>query len=105
MRANHRPRAREDRTEPATRTRLADTSTYWVQVGAFESAGTASRLAAKLRAQRFAARVVPAGSEGRDRGRWSRVQVGPFPDRERAGPAVRALEQQGFRPFVAIEPD
>ena len=49
-----------------------------IQVGAFENSESADRLARDLRAQRFAAYVVP-GVQG-NHPRW-RVRVGPFSDR------------------------
>jgi phospholipid transport system substrate-binding protein len=96
--------AKAQGSAPSTRPRLVASTSYWVQVGAFQSADTASRVVTKLRAQRFAARIVRTSGDEREQRRLSRVQVGPFPDRESAGTALRALEQHGFRPFVAIEP-
>ena len=54
---------------------------FAIQVGAFESSESAEGLARDLRAQSFAAYVVP-GIQG-DYPRW-RVRVGPFSDREDA---------------------
>ena len=78
---------------------------YWVQVGAFKSPEAARRLAALL------VEPAPKGS-GRSAvvmESWAadilltRVRVGPFADRWEAAAKLRAMEAQGYKPFIAAE--
>jgi phospholipid transport system substrate-binding protein len=77
---------------------------YWVQIGAFRSAETASEYAEKLLRQEFA--VSMEGAEVTSGGtmvRLVRVRVGPFADRGAAAVALRDLARKGYRPFLAVE--
>jgi len=75
---------------------------YWVQVAAFRSFATATRLASLLRDAEPAA---PA--------RWAvvtesgpvlaRVRVGPFSDRAEATSRLRELEARGLKPFIVTK--
>jgi phospholipid transport system substrate-binding protein len=65
---------------------------YWVQLGAFQDEGRASRLIAQLGSLRTT--IAPAADS------ILRVRVGPFPDRAAAVAAARELEQRGFRSFI-----
>jgi cell division septation protein DedD len=66
-----------------------------VQVAALKNAADARHLAARLKRKRYAAYVVPPGSDS-----YYRVQVGPFADARKAEAVRRKLEQDGFQAIV-----
>jgi len=79
----------------------ADTTRYWVQVGAFKTLDAAQRLVDELVEQGSAPAssvvVEPASPDVP----WARVRVGPFPDRWSAASKVREMQALGHSPFVA----
>ncbi|MBI2216072.1 MAG: ABC transporter substrate-binding protein [Candidatus Rokubacteria bacterium] len=78
--------------------------TYWVQVGAFRSAETASEIAEKLLRQQLSVSMEGAEvTSGETIVRLVRVRVGPFADRGAAAVALRDLARKGYTPFLAVE--
>jgi cell division protein FtsN len=67
---------------------------YWVQVGAYRSAGAASRVAALVKGE-----ILVAASYADQP--LLRVRVGPFMDRGRAAVRLHELEAKGWRAFIA----
>jgi DedD protein len=74
---------------------------FAVQLGSFAARDTAERLAADLRARRFAAFVSPVAVDGR---RLFRVRVGPLPDRPAAEVLQSRLAGLGRTGTVVTEP-
>ena len=72
-------------------------ATYWVQVGAFRSAETARRTAARVNGAIF---ETPAGRYPEP---LLRVRVGPFKDRAQAAARLRELKAIGYQAFVAVD--
>ncbi len=70
----------------------APATSYWVQVGAFETAAAAARLAERLDGGTIVASAP---------GRLLRVRVGPFAERARAVSKLHELQGIGYRPFIA----
>ena len=79
----------------ATVARPTAGATWWVQVGAYRSAGAAGRVAAKVHGEIF---VVAAPGDGEPP--LLRVRVGPFADRTRAEARRHELEAKGWRAFL-----
>ncbi|MBI4638982.1 MAG: ABC transporter substrate-binding protein [Candidatus Rokubacteria bacterium] len=80
------------RAETAPGVSAAPAVSYWVQVGAFETAAAAGRLVERL----GGAIVVSSAS-----GRFLLVRVGPFARHAQAVSRLRELEAIGYRPFIA----
>ena len=75
---------------------------YWVQVGAFTSAGAAGRVATAIRRQEGPTSMRPVTVEAASGPvSLTRVRVGPFPDREAAMVKLRELQGRGYQPFIA----
>ncbi len=75
---------------------------FWVQVGAFENADAARRVAAGLRRRAYRVEessATPVAAAGT----LHRVRVGPFADTRAARAALPALRDLGYRPFIARE--
>jgi cell division protein FtsN len=72
--------------------RAAAARKYLVQAGAFRDRGAAEAQRKKLGKAGYAVRVVPAA--GKNRKRYFRVLLGPFPDGEAAKKAVRRLKSE-----------
>ena len=69
-----------------------------IQVGAFPTRAAATRVQKRLTAQKFHARVVPAG-------RYFRVRVGRYPSGASAAPVVKKLKAAHYETIVvAAEP-
>jgi len=64
-----------------------------IQVGAFPTRAAAERVQKRLTAQKFRARVVPAG-------RYFRVRVGRYPTRASAGPIVKKLRAAHYDTII-----
>ena len=77
-------------SKPATETRVAAANEQFVvQLGAFSNAENASRLAAKVRENRFTAYTEVVSTDG---GKRTRVRVGPYPTRADAQQASERLK-------------
>jgi len=75
---------------------------YWIQVGAFKTAGAAAQVAERLRRQGMAASNDPLRSApGHPAGALARVRVGPFATRADARSKLRELTARGYAPFIA----
>ena len=66
-----------------------------VQVAALKNPDDARHLVARLKRKRYAAFVVPVGSDP-----YYRVQVGPFADARKAEAVRQKLAQEGFKAIV-----
>ncbi|HEY4683056.1 MAG TPA: SPOR domain-containing protein [Candidatus Acidoferrales bacterium] len=66
-----------------------------VQVAALKNPDEARHLVARLKRKRYAAFVVPPGSDS-----YYRVQVGPFADAREAEAVRQKLAQEGFKAIV-----
>jgi cell division septation protein DedD len=64
-----------------------------IQVGAFPTRSAAERVRKRLTAQKFHARVVPAG-------RYFRVRVGRYPTRASAGPVEKKLKAAHYDTII-----
>jgi cell division protein FtsN len=64
-----------------------------IQVGAFPTRTAAERVRKRLTAQKFHARVVPAG-------RYFRVRVGRYPTRASAGPVEKKLKAAHYDTII-----
>ena len=73
------------------------TAAYAVQVGAFADFGNATELQRRLSASLARVYIAPVGIE---HGRYYRVRVGPFANRQDAIRAANALTGLGLRPVV-----
>ncbi len=77
-------------SKPATETSASATEEQFVvQLGAFSNADNASRLAAKVRENRFTAYTEVVSTDG---GKRTRVRVGPYPTRADAQQASERLK-------------
>ena len=84
-------------TNSASR-RPATAGEVTIQVGAFPTRAAATRVQKRLTAQKFHARVVPAG-------RYFRVRVGRYPSGASAAPVVKKLKAAHYETIVvAAEP-
>src|SRR5262249_29612001 len=89
------PRIAPSAVVRGTAERPAAAATWWVQVGAYRSAGAAGRVAAKVRGGIF---VVATRRDAEPP--LLRVRVGPFADRVRAEARRQELEAKGWRTFL-----
>jgi len=64
-----------------------------IQVGAYPTRSAAEKVRKRLTAQKFHARVVPAG-------RYFRVRVGRYPTRASAGPIVKKLKAAHYDTII-----
>jgi cell division protein FtsN len=88
------PRIEPPPVARAVATRPPAGPVYWVQVGAYRSAGAASRVAALVKGE-----ILVAASYADQP--LLRVRVGPFMDRARAAVRLHELEAKGWRAFIA----
>jgi DedD protein len=86
-----------ERTEPPAS--VTPTTGWAVQLGSFEYAENAERLARELRKDGYKAFVSPHRSSGQER---LRVRVGPEPDRARADQLAKRLRRDGH-PGTVVE--
>jgi DedD protein len=99
------PEAKASPPAPAARPDAAASSTVrggWaVQVGAFSSAATASKLATELKSAGYRAYVSPVSKSGKT---LQRVRVGPEADRSRAEGIAAKLKARGL-PATVVASD
>jgi len=81
-------------SKPTTKQKPAPKQGFAVQVGAFSSAASADKLAAKLKKQGFHAYTEKVGSN-------IRVRVGPYATRQAAEADLHKLEAKGMHPVLA----
>ena len=94
------PTAPKPGARPGTASsRPATAGQVTIQVGAFPTRAAAERVRKRLTAQKFHARVVPAG-------RYFRVRVGRYPTRASAGPIVKKLKAARYDTIIVdAEPE
>ncbi|MGZ8258561.1 MAG: SPOR domain-containing protein [Methylotenera sp.] len=80
---------KEDQQQPAVQ------NTYFLQVGAFQTAEEADNMKAKLALQGFEALVQTASIP--DKGVWHRVRVGPLKDLDQINKTKSELINNGFK--------
>ena len=85
--------ARQGEPPAATRSRTATAGQVTIQVGAFPTRAAAEQVRKRLTAQKFRARVVPAG-------RYFRVRVGRYPTRASAGAVVKKLKAAHYDTII-----
>jgi len=80
---------------PAGKSRapVAATHQVTIQVGAYPTRAAAERVQKRLTAQKFRARVVPAG-------RYFRVRVGRYPTRASAAPVLKKLKAAHYETII-----
>lgn len=79
---------------PRATTRVAASAgQVTIQVGAYPTRSAAEQVRKRLTAQKFHARVVPAG-------RYFRVRVGRYPTRAAAGPIVKKLRAAHYETII-----
>jgi phospholipid transport system substrate-binding protein len=98
--ARVQPRIQPPRPVARAAVRRPATPTWWVQVGAYRSAATAGRVAARVRGEIL---VVATSADGR--APLLRVRVGPFTDRARALARLHELQGKGWRGLIARRQD
>jgi cell division septation protein DedD len=69
-----------------------------LQVAALQDAKTADEMVARLRKEGYSAHRTSVTIPGK--GRWYRIQVGRFSDREQAAQTIHALESKGLKPIL-----
>jgi phospholipid transport system substrate-binding protein len=89
-------------TPPPARPAPATAPSYWLQMGTFRDADTASRLVTRLLERNLPVAIdsvaVPTGRQGR---LVARVRVGPFADEAEAVLKLQRLRTIGYRPLLA----
>ncbi len=79
---------------------------YWIQMGAFKNADTAARLATRLLERDLPVSIdAVAVALGEPQTLLARVRVGPFVDQAQAASTLAGLRTNGYRPFIARDPD
>jgi cell division septation protein DedD len=71
---------------------------FTLQVASLRDPQMADEMVARLRRQGY--QVVRSGVTIPGKGRWYRVQVGRFSDRQAADATIRALESKGLKPIL-----
>ncbi|MBC2737371.1 MAG: SPOR domain-containing protein [Desulfobacteraceae bacterium] len=69
-----------------------------LQVASLQDAKTADEMVARLRKEGYSAHRTSVTIPGK--GRWYRIQVGRFSDREQAAKTIHALESKGLKPIL-----
>jgi cell division protein FtsN len=69
-----------------------------LQVASLQDAKTADEMVARLRKEGYSAHRTSVTIPGK--GRWYRIQVGRFSDREQAAKTMHALESKGLKPIL-----
>ena len=85
--------AKQSEPTATTRSRPATAGQVTIQVGAFPTRAAAEQVRKRLTAQKFRARVVPAG-------RYFRVRVGRYPTRASAGAVVKKLKAAHYDTII-----
>ena len=85
--------AKQSEPPTTTRSRTATAGQVTIQVGAFPTRAAAEQVRKRLTAQKFHARVVPAG-------RYFRVRVGRYPTRASAGAVVKKLKAAHYDTII-----
>jgi cell division septation protein DedD len=84
---------------PSTRVAApAATGALTLQVASLRDAKTADEMVASLRKEGYSVRRTSVVIPGK--GRWYRIQVGRFSDREQAAKTIQALESKGLKPIL-----
>jgi len=102
--AGLQPKTKGDAREPAPGKHAPTTATplprgaFTLQVASLRDAKMADEMVARLRREGF--QVIRSGVTIPGKGRWYRVQVGRFTDRQAAGATIRALESKGLQPIL-----
>jgi len=90
---------------PATQSQPARTS-YWVQVGAFQTVEAAVQLAKRFRHDGVTiSKSWLTNAAGKRVGVWARVRVGPFAHRSEAVAKLHDLRARGATAFIPEGPD
>jgi phospholipid transport system substrate-binding protein len=90
---------------PARQSQLAGTS-YWVQVGAFQTMEAATQLAKRFRLDGVTlSKSWLTNAAGKRVGLWVRVRVGPFANRSEAASKLYDLRARGATAFIPEGPD
>ena len=76
----------------------ASAGTLTLQVASLQDAKTADEMVARLRKEGYSAHRTSVTIPGK--GRWYRIQVGRFSDREQAAKTIQALESKGLKPIL-----
>lgn len=87
--------AKPAKASPAAASPMAPRGVYMLQVAAVLHQEDALALAQALQQKKFAAIVVPPGSD-----KYYRVQVGPYSDNQAATKARQDLEDKGFKSII-----
>jgi len=94
--AVHKP---APRPSPPSRTASpASAGALTLQVASLQDAKTADEMVARLRKEGYSAHRTSVTIPGK--GRWYRIQVGRFSDREQAAKTMHALESKGLKPIL-----
>jgi cell division septation protein DedD len=67
-------------------------------VASLQDAKTADEMVTRLRKEGYSAHRTSVTIPGK--GRWYRIQVGRFSDREQAAQTIHALESKGLKPIL-----
>lgn len=76
----------------------APTGSLTLQVASLKDAQTADKMVADLRKEGYSVHRTSVTIPGK--GRWYRVQVGRFTDREQAAQTIRVLKSKGLKPIL-----